>query len=77
MRGSISPLHHCFYDAVLILLQIFGYAAVVFGTSRVSPFVREPLKGFSRNLVVVFLNLVDTFQFWLTSDYNDGCCVKT
>jgi hypothetical protein len=37
---------------VNILLQRFGYTAVVFGTSRVSAFVREPLKGFSRNLVV-------------------------
>ena len=35
MRGNISPLHHRFYAAVLILLQSFGYAAVVFGTSRV------------------------------------------
>ena len=47
IRGNISPLHRRFYVAVLILLQSFGYTAVVFGMSRVSAVVRVPLKGFS------------------------------
>jgi hypothetical protein len=77
MHGNISPPHHRFYGAVFMLLRSFGYATVVFGTIVcVPPFVREPLKGFSRNLVVESFIKPGGHLPVLADGYNNGCCVK-